>query len=233
MVAPYDATERGLVRGRTVRFTQLDACGATIAAPAKTSFVTAGFIQATTTKNMDSGEEINVRGANGIIQEYEPGRKSLLAMDIDIELIKVDPAAIAMLTGDPYVLDWQGTIVGWEELGQVQLTTNFAMEIWTATAGIACQAGGLVNGYMLYPLISQGWVEFADITSKEVTATIHGMTYPNAVWAIGPPNYKPVSADAINTPSRLIAPVGAGAHRHFELTPIAPPAVSVGGPGTI
>jgi len=236
MVAAYGANEQTLIRGRTVRFTLLDQCGAFIGTPTRTSYVTDGFITAKTTKNMDNGTDINIRGANDVVQVFQRGNVSLLDMTIEVNLVKVNPAALVMLTapGSPAVLDWQGTIAGWEEKGGVALTQNFGMEIWTATAGVACVAGGSINGYMLYPLISHGWLEFDDITSKECTATLHGTTLGNPNWLKGPSTYLPVAADAINTPSRLIANVDPAAHRHFELTPIAAPAPTApGGPVVI
>jgi hypothetical protein len=236
MTAPFGVNEQALIRGRVVRFTLLDQCGAFIGTPTRTSFVTDGFITVKATKNMDNGTDINIRGANDVVQVFEPGRQSLLNMTIEVNLVKVNPAALVMLTspGSPAIVDWEGTIAGWEEKSGVLLNQNFGMEVWTATSGFACVAGGVINGYMLYPLISQGWLEFDDITSKECTATLHGLTYGNPNWAKGPSDYKPVATDAIGTPGQLIANVDPNAHRHFELTPIAAPAPTPpGGPVVI
>lgn len=230
---PYGANEQTLIRGRTARFTLLDQCGAFIATPTKTSYVTDGFITVKTTKNMDHGTDINLRGANDVVQVFQPGQASLLNMSIDIELIKVSPSVLTMLggPGDPSVVDWQTTIVGWEEKAGVLLTQNFGMEIWTATAGAACVAGGSIYGYMLYPLIGQGWIEFADITPSNISVTVHGLSFGNPNWLRGPSTYLPVAADAINTPAKLLVNVDPNAHRHFELTPIPPPPnTPAGGP---
>lgn len=229
MAGPYSSTS-ALVRGKVARFTLEDACG--LPTYTKSTYTTDGFITVTTTKNMDQGDEIKVRGANGIIQVHEPGRASFINYTIQVDLIKVNPAVITMLTGDPGILDFNSTLVGWEERELLQLTTNFGLEVWTATSAVKCSAGALVSGYMLYPLISQAWMEIDSVADKEVNVSIHGMSYGNPSWGKGPYGGTgasipgPVAADALNTPGRLLQNVAIDAHRHFEVTPVAPPAPS-------
>ena len=229
MAGPYSSTN-ALVRGKVARFSLLDACG--VPTYTKSTYTTDGFIQVTTTKNMDEGDEIKVRAANGIIQVHEPGRRSFVNYTIQVDLIKVNPGVLTMLTGDPGVLDYQSTLVGWEENELAQITTNFALEVWTATAGVRCTAGSLVSGYLLYPLIGQAWLEVDAITDKEINVSIHGMSYANPAWGKGPYGGTgssipgPIAQDALGTAGRLLSAIGASAHRHFELTSVAPPAPS-------
>lgn len=229
MAGPYSSTN-ALVRGKVVRLSLLDQCGVPVYT--KGTYTTDGFIQAQTTKNYDQGDEIKVRGANGIIQVHEPGRASFINFSFQLDLIKVNPGVITMLTGDAGVLDYNSTLVGWEENELVQLTSNFAVEIWTAASAARCSLGSLVSGYMLYPLISQAWMEIDSVADKEVNVSVHGVSYANPAYGKGPYGGTgssipgPVAGDALNTPSRLLQSVSATAHRHFEITPIAPPAPS-------
>jgi hypothetical protein len=229
-----------LVRGRVARFTLLDDCGMPEAD--QSMYVTEGIITVNSTKNVDAGDVISVRQMDGTIGVYEPGQASLTNFTIAINLIKVDPGALVMLTGDPAVLNAAGdTIVGFEELALQRMLQKFGMEVWTDTAGNFCQAGGKVTGYMLYPMIGQAYVTIDNISDKEVTATINGMSYGNPEWGEGPyGGTTPVGvtpgpvAGVGGVQSRLLAPVDPNAHRHFELTSISPPdAFTVPGPQSI
>lgn len=236
MAGPYSSTN-ALVRGTVARFTNLDQCGLPVYT--KGTYTTDGFIQIQGTKNYDQGDEVKVRGANGLIQVHEPGRVSFVNFTVQIDLIKVNPGVLVMLTGDAGVLDYQSTLVGWEEKELVALNTNFAIEVWTATSAARCSAGALLRGYMLYPLIGQAYMEVDPITDKEINVSIHGMSYTNPTWGKGPYGGTgasipgPIAQDALNTPGRLLQVIDPLAHRHFEITPIAPPAPSpVDGPQT-
>ena len=94
-------------------------------------------------------------------------------------------------------------------------------------------------------MIGQAWVTFDDITDKEVTGTITGKSYGNPSWGRGPYGNSPTDGSSIPgpvataagpppTPGRLIVAVAADAHRHFEVTPVPPPAAfSTPGPISI
>jgi hypothetical protein len=233
----------GLVRGRVARFTLVDQCG--MPQITNSMYVTDGFVMIKQTKNMDMGTEIKVRGADGTIKEYEPGRATLTHFATEIQFIKIDPAAIVMLSGDPLVLDYAGAATGWEEKALVKLTQNFALEVWTSTSGAPCSANSPYSGYMLYPMIGQSYVEFDDITEKEVTGWIKGMSYGNPSWGRGPYGNSPTDGSSVPgpiataagpppTPGRLIVAVDPAAHRHFELTQVpAPAAFTTPGPISI
>lgn len=229
-----------LVRGKTARFTLVDACG--FPQIVNSMYVTDGFVTVKQTKNMDTGDEIKVRTAQGIIGVYEPGRVSMLNYETDVQFTGIDPAAMAMLTGDPLVLDYAGAAVGWEEQALTPVTQNFALEVWTQSSGGPCSAASPTIGYMLYPMIGQAYIIFDDITDKEVTGTIKGMSYGSPSWGRGPYGATgdgssvtgPVTSALTPTPARLLVAVGSKAHRHFELTPIpAPAAFTTPGPISI
>lgn len=238
------STQAGLVRGKVARFTLLDICGNPQLS--NSMYVTKGIITVNSTKNMDEGDTISVRQMDGTIGEYEPGQVSLLNFTHEIQLIKVDPGAIAMLTGDPLVLSADGTTtVGWEERALTPIINNFAMEVWTDTAGGACAAGtSKLYGYMLYPMVGQAYVTIDNIGDKEITATIKGVGYGNPQWGRGPYGSisdgssirGPVNSAATGTitPDRLLTAVAPNAMRRFEITPVAPPAAfTVPGPVAI
>lgn len=218
-----------LVRGKVARFTKVDQCG--VPQTTNAMFTTKGFISVKATKNIDNGQEIKVSDAGGNVSVYEPGQATLTNFSVEINLIRVNPGLVAMLCGAlGAVLDYNGTIVGWEELGLTPITTNFALEVWSGSSGVACSAGAQLSGYMLYPLISQATFAFDDVTSKEITGTIKGMTYGNPGWGRGPygssadgSSIRGPVASAASTPARLLTAVSPLAHRHFEITSIPAP----------
>jgi hypothetical protein len=217
------STRAGLLRGKTARFTLEDACGMPVAG--SSTFVVNAFITAKATPNFDEGDEVKLKDANGRVAMYEPGVPSLTDMDVEIQLAKVDAGAMTMIARNlTSVLDYAGTTVGWEEGESFDVTKLVGLEIWTGTSGAVCTDGALAYGYLLYPSLVNARVTIDDVANKEITATIKAKTKANPSWGKGP--YMVVAADEDNVPGRLIAVVGATAHRHFEITPIAPPAES-------
>lgn len=231
-MAALVSTRNALVRGKVARFTLVDACG--MPQITNSVYVTNGFVTVKTTKNIDAGDEIKVRIADGTIDVHEPGQVTTLNFAIEINFSRIDPAAIAMLTGDPLIMDYVPKAVGWEELALQNVTQHFGLEVWTSTSPQTCLTDQPIYGYMLYPLVGQATVEFDDITDKEVTGTIKGMSYGSPAWGKGPygtaadgssilgPVASAIGPPAV--PGRLLVAVNANAHRHFEVTPVPPPA---------
>lgn len=215
------STAAKLVRGKVVRFTLLDECGTPEATDSQ--YVTEGVVMITQTKNMDEGDEIKTRIMNGTIGTYEPGRRTLLNYTVEVQVITADTGALAMVTGDPVILD--GTaIIGWVEKALQPLVQNVACELWTDTSGGACVAGGKPVGYVLYPLLSQGYVTMDNVEDKEITFTIHALSYGNPDWGVGP--YDVVGSPAGPLPTALTA----DDHKVFLITTVAPPAPNGPGP---
>lgn len=235
-----NSVQASLVRGKVARFTLTDGCGMPQAS--NSMYVTENFIEVNSTKNMDSGDEIKVRRANGVIGTYEPGQVSLLNFTVEIHFEKMDVGALVMLTGDAAILGADGTtVVGFTERAGRTLTQNFGMEVWSDTSGGSCVAGSKLYGYMLYPELGQSYVTIDNIADKEVTGTIHAVTYGGPSWGKGPYGATgdgssvtgPVAGIG-GLPSRLLQPVAADEHRHFELTRIPPPASqTAAGPSSI
>lgn len=186
MAATNGSVVGRLVRGKTFRVTAEDVCGMPLTT--LSSYVDKGLITVSATKNEDSGDEIKVRIVDGTIDTYEPGQQTLLNFGIKIQLSKVDPGVITMLTGDPATMNSNTVplIDGWEEQALLPVTAHFGFEVWTDTSGSVCQAGSKVYGYMLYPMVGQAYLTIDDITDKECTVTINGMSYGNPSWGKGP-----------------------------------------------
>ena len=216
------STAAKLVRGKVVRFTLLDECGTP--EPTVSQNVAEGIITVTQTKNMDEGDEIKVRQMNGQIGTYEPGRRTLLNYTVEVQVITADTQVLSGITGDPAIVNG-GAVIGWTEKALQPLVQNVALELWTDTSAGACVAGGKPVGYVLYPLLSQGYVTMDNVTDKEITFTIHAMSYGNAEWGVGP--YKVV--DNAGVPGPLPAALTIDDHKVFLITTVAPPAPTAAG----
>lgn len=209
------------IRGRTVRFTKLDACGNPVGG-AGASFVTTGFITVKQTKNMDNGNEVKVSNASDRVDVYRPGNMTLLNYNLEIDFSVADTGALAMISDAVPVLDYQSAVAGWEEKGLTSLNTWWALELWTGIAGQQCVGTAGRYGYWVYPFIGNSYVDADDITNKETNFMVKALTYQKNQWGKGP--YTVVAGDSSNTPSRLLQPVSTDAHKHFEVVTIAPPA---------
>lgn len=211
------------VRGRTVRLTKVDQCGNPIGG-AGASFVTQGFITLKATKNMDNGNEIKQNRADDSVDSYIPGKQTLLNFNMEIDFSVNDTGAIPMVSGDPAVLDWQSAVSGWEEQALNPSQVFFALELWTGAAqpmGAACSGANPQYGYWAYPFIGNAYIDVDDIANTETNFKLMANTFHGNQWGKGPYNVVPL--DVTNTSSRLLAAMSPSAHRHFEVTTIAPP----------
>lgn len=210
------------VRGRVMRLTKLDNCGNPVSGAGGT-FVTAGFVTVKATKNMDSGTEIKVRNANDTISVYQKGVMTLLNFDLEIDWSVPDVGAIAMMTGDPAIMDAGALTAGWIEEALQQLGSYFALEVWTGIANQQCAGTTQEYGYWLYPFIENGVVYVDDVASKEVLMNVKGNTRQGNNWGKGPYDVVSSAASPTVTPAWLANTLPSTAHRLHQITTVAPP----------
>lgn len=220
------------VRGEIARFTALSECCAPVTNPLGT-VVTAGFISVIITQEINAATVITVKAANDQVCVYDPGCDSLLDLSVAISLCSVNPELIALMTGQETVLDFAGNAVGFRRSTSLACNNRFALEIWTDVPNQACVGTPPAKsyGYYLVPCLRSATITGA-ITINAASAVSVDLTAKTTIpslWGIGPQTangaYKVVAADAINTPSYLLTPIGPIDHDNIELTTIAPPVV--------
>lgn len=219
-------------RGDVMRVTKLsdccgpvnDACGVV---------VTDGFISVKLTQNIEAAQVITVKNAADKVCVYDPGCDSLLSLTAVITLCRVNPDAIAIMTGQQVVLDYAGVSVGTRRSTDLACNRRFAVEVWTEVPGAACVgATPLKNyGYFLVPCLRAATLT-GDITIDSATAVSVELTAKTTIpslWGTGPQTadnaYKVVPIDAANTAGYLISPIGSTDHDHMQITTIAPPVI--------
>lgn len=217
-----------LARGRRMRLTRLDECGAPDPGPTGT-LVTDGFISVGHAPNYLDPEEITQRNANGDLCIDDQGNPQLRWIDLTILMCQVNPDAINIITGNPLVVDdaVAPDTVGFRIDGSLTGTVNFAMELWSGVPGQECSDTGTRQyGYWLLPYIVQARIGEWNVENAALTMTLTARTSTGSLWGTGPTAYT-VRADAVTgTPEQILTPIGDFQHVHYETVTVAPPAAA-------
>lgn len=174
------------IRGKRIRVTQLDDCGAIVAS--STQIVSSGFVTVTLSPQVEDGTDIQVRNANGALCINERGNPTFTGFDVEIEFCEVNPSVITMVTNAEDYEDYAGDIAGFT-VPEGEITGKFALELWTGIAGVACGADGAeASGYMLLPLINAGTLGDVEIGGEDaITFTLtNSSTRGGNTWGVGP-----------------------------------------------
>lgn len=225
------ATEcAGLARGRRMRITRLDACGAPVEGLLST-VVTTGFVTVTDTANYQDPEDITVTNANGGLCIDDQSAPALRWFDLEIVMCVVDPDAINIITGDPLVADDAAptpNTVGYRIDASQTGTANFALELWSGVPGQPCSVGGFETfGYHLYPWVKNATWGERTVGNSGYTITINARTAIGGSWGVGPYNIRR-DATVPATLEPLLTPISSDQHYHFELTDAPLPTAACG-----
>jgi hypothetical protein len=216
-----------LIRGRVMRVTKLDACGDKILGP-DSVVVTDGFISIQMSAQTTTGTAITVTNANGKDCVSDTPAPLFTGYAITAAFCGVEPVLFSMMTGQPVVYAADGTtVVGFEETTDVDLDGfGFAIETWSAVPKGSCEAGSVQYGYFLLPFIKGGVFSDSTIQNDAVDFGIQGaLTKDGQGWGVGPYD---VVLDETSAPGPLNVALAANAHRHLELTTVAPPTAADG-----
>lgn len=220
------------VRGEVMRVTALDNCCAPVDNTCGV-VITDGFISAVVTQEIEAAQSITVKNAKDQVCVYDPGCDSLLDLTVVLTLCKVNPELISIMTGQEVVLDYAGVAVGTRRSTDLACDRRFAVEIWTQVPNTACVGTPPLKqfGYFLLPCLRAATIT-GDITidgANAISVELTAKTTIPSLWGVGPDTvdqqYYVVAADALNTPSLLLTPIGSTDHDHMQLTTIPPPAV--------
>jgi hypothetical protein len=208
-----------VVRGKRVRVTELDDCGAPLIGG--DFAVSDGFIQVALTAELEEGDEFIQKNANGDLCINLKSPDALKRLNVVVDWCNVDPELISIVTGAPVELD------GADAVGfRIQSGTydkKWGLEVWTGLGTDACDAeGNLEYGYLLVPFVTGS--TFGDITIANATTTFQtmGFTQGGSGWGEG-------VYDVIGSPAGpLDDPIGATDLALLRVTTVAPPAATCG-----
>lgn len=215
------------IRGRRMRITRLDECGAPVIGAASTR-VSKGFVSVGLSPQYEDADAINMTNAAGEIDFNEPGDSTLTSMQAELAFTRVDPDLFSLITGQQTVVNAGAAAVGFRMEGGAPILGGWALEVWSDLGGQAC-AGAKAYGYFLLPFLRGGTVGDFSIENGAASFTITSTTREGSQWDVGPYDVVNSAADAAPiVPAPLLTAVGPKTHFHLEVTPVAPPAETVG-----
>ncbi|WP_202917879.1 hypothetical protein [Streptomyces taklimakanensis] len=206
----------------TVRVTRLDQCGRPVCGE-DNGFVFDCFASLSMNPNIEEGEDVEYRAANGRVCGFKRGCPSFRGYDIELNFFSVSPEFIEITTGNPVVYGYDGQPIGFDDCS-VKCDTGFALELWAEVLGEdVCEAEGGDGAwvYFLLPWVTNGMLGDMEIGSEQVSLTLSGATRSGGGWGVGPYDVMPV--DAAGTPGPLLTPLGSNCHRRTFVTNTAPP----------
>lgn len=182
--------------------------------------VTDSFTSVTGEAEIDEGEAILERKANGDVCLNERDPDVLTGLNVAVTLCQVTPWFISKLTGWPVAMDQDCNAVGFDIIDGIN-TTETALELWSGVSGVDCGAGAKY-GYAVFPRITnwqlEGSLEWAG-SDTLFSITLQGFAIGNHAWGRGPYTDVQQSVDG-----RLVDPMGPGSIMRLMATDVPPPA---------
>ena len=218
-----------MARGRVMRLTRLDECGAPVVGLTST-VVTEGFVSVTDTPNYQDPEEISQANANGSLCVDDQSEPALRWLDLAVQMCVTDPDAVNIMTGDPLVLDdaVAPNTVGYRIDQGLTGSANFALEIWSGIPNQVCPASGFpYYGYWLYPWVKDvRWGE-SSVANAAYLLNFTARTQVGGDWGVGPYDIRRDAAVPA-TLEPLLTAIGVEQPKHFQFTTLAPPTAACG-----
>jgi len=209
-----------LLRGKAMRATRLNGCGIPVLGP--DSVITSeGFISVALTANNTTGDAIVVTNANGKDCVNDTPTPKFNNYGAEIAFCGVNPELFTMLTGQPLVLDADDNPVGFRQNSKIDVDlVGFALELWTGTAGDACNdTGDTPYGYILLPFLKGGALGDFTVENAAINFTLTGATTKDGSgWGVGPYD---VTMDGTGE-APLADPID-NDHLHLEIVTVPPP----------
>lgn len=218
------------IRGKVLRVTKLNACGAPVVGP-KNAIVTNGFIKVDLKPQVENGTDYKVVNANDELVINDRGRNKIRWWDLGIDLIGVNPYLHNFLTGSPLVMN---DVAATPEAVGISMRsgpigTNFALEIWTDLDGQACDpAGNQMYGYTVLAFCKDGMIGDASYENGPINFPITGArVVTGSQWATGPFEVLNAMSTGAGVPSKLLTPIAADEGPRLFMTTLAPPVPAV------
>lgn len=212
------------IQGLALRVTRLDSCCKPVTGTTCDFATSESFVTLNLTAEIEEPDEFIVKLANGKLCINEVGCATLKRFNVEINVCNADPDLFQIVSGVNTVVDFQGTVVGFEIDQNLGSCNRFALEFWTKVIGDQCTdpvTGATQYLYWLLPCVSNGRIGDITIENGPLTWTLTGEAIPSSAWGRGPYNVVPTTVG--NVAGRLLSPIGAETALHVQFTTIAPP----------
>lgn len=219
------------IQGTTMRVQTVNSCG-TPSVGSCVSAVSTGFVSVEMQDQVESGQEIIVQNAAGIMCVNEKSIKQLKWINVTITFCNVDPELFNLVTGSTLVLNnaVSPAAVGFQTRTSNYAAGAFGLEVWTNISQAACATIGTFSlvpyGYFLLPNVVEGVVGDVKIENGAVSFTVNGRTKQGTNWGTGPKNV--LANMSTGAAEKILIALPNDTHRHLQWTYLAPPAASCG-----
>lgn len=219
------------IQGTTMRVQTVNSCG-TPSVGSCVSAVSTGFVSVEMQDQVESGQEIIVQNAAGVLCVNEKSPKQLKWIDVTITFCNVDPELFGLITGATLVLNDAASpaAVGFQTRTSNYAAGMFALEVWTNISQSQCTTIGTFSlvpyGYFLLPNVVEGVVGDVKIENGAISFTVSGRTKQGTNWGTGPKNV--LANMTTGAPEKLLVALPSDTHRHLQWTYMAPPTASCG-----
>jgi hypothetical protein len=196
------------VLGKRIRVTKLDQCGNVPASGTAGSIaVTSGFISVKLSSEVEDGEEIITKKADGSLCVNEMTSPSFKRFTAEIEFCGVDPGLLSLITNANPYNNYAGDVDG-ITVPEGTITDKFSLELWSGLTGAACPTGAGItecSGYLLLPFMQAGVLGDIEVTGDDtVTFSMTGAyTKGGNNWRKGPYNVLLNGSTASTLPTAL------------------------------
>lgn len=213
-------------QGQVARFTRLDSCGKPVYNGNCNQVVTDGFITITISPEVDEGDEITQKKANGKLCLSISPCPQIKYYNLEMQFCEVDPSLVQLInpTWEPVCDSQTRDVVGFDAVGDLDCSTGYALELWmgTATQVDACSGEGSSGqfGYLLIPWVTGGAIGDIEVGGEAITFTFKGRSKRGSGWGRGPHR---VQLDELGSPARLNKPIGRKTDFRQFVTNVAPP----------
>ncbi|MEU4584876.1 hypothetical protein AB0F92_22715 [Kitasatospora aureofaciens] len=206
----------------TIRVTRVDGCGRPLCGP-EGSYVFDCFASLAMNANVDDGDDVEYKAANGRICGFKRGCPSFKGYDIELNFFAVSPEFIEITTGNPVVFGFDGKPIGYDDCS-ISCNSGFAIELWAEVLGADACSGNAGDGawiYFLMPWVTNGQLGDLEIGSEKAALTLTGATRAGGGWGTGPYDVMPTAK--AGTAGKMLTPIGAACHRRTFITTVKPP----------
>jgi hypothetical protein len=204
------------IKGKTVRLTRLDSCGAVVEGSC-TTVVADCFVSVTLSGEFEAGDEYIQKNAWGELCINDKDPDILKRVNVSINFAEINPDALDILTAANPVVSG-GTTIGSTWSAEPN-ESAFALEVWTKRTGVDCSGPDPEYGYFVVPFVRNGKID-GDLAIENgvLTMTVMGEGFPApASWGTSP-----------YLPNPFLQPFPAGDLFGMVVTTVQPPADSEG-----
>lgn len=212
------------IQGLCLRVTRLDTCCNPPSAGTPNSYVVSdSFINLSLSAELEEPDEFTVKLANGRLCINEVGAATLKRYTVEVSLCNADPDLFEIIGGVTKIVDWEGTVVGYEVSEELGGDGRFSLEFWTRVPSDQCSdnSGLTQSVYWLLPCLQNGRVGDVTIENGPLEFTFTADAIPSSRWGTGP--YDVVATNGSNTAGPLLSAIGEKTALHVQTTTIEPP----------